>query len=169
MTFPDLEDATAGRLTNRSGAVAPENLLARAKQPGTVLIDIRSRREFHHAHVPGSHSIPAGLLLAGETPEGELVLIGAGSREGQRLIDQLYDQGYQQRLQYLEGGFRDWVIGTNQNTSANQPWRQVLVDAQRLIAGPLLLITATTTQSIGLLAIGFVLLFAPWSLRRSRA
>lgn len=169
MTFPAPEDTSTGAVTNRSGAVAPEALLVQAKQPGTVLIDIRSKREFRHAHVPGSHSVPAGLLLAGEPPEGDLVLICTDSRQSQQLIEQLYDQGYHQQLQYLEGGFRDWVIGTNQNTIQGQTWRNPLVDAQQLVAGPLLLITAATTQSLGLLAVGFILLFAPWSLRRGRA
>jgi len=169
MAFSAPENTSTGELTNRSGAVAPEALLARGKKPGTLLIDIRSRRAFGHSHVPGSHSVPAGLLLSGEPPEGDLVLIGTDSHHSQQLIEQLHEQGYHQQLQYLEGGFHDWVIGSNQNTNQAQTWRTPLVNAQQWIAGPLLLITAATTQSLGLLAVGFILLFAPWSLRRGRA
>lgn len=150
-------------------ALQAHELLSRAKQPRTLLIDVRSRREFNHAHVPGSQSIPAGWLLAGEPPEGDLVLIGRDSLSSQQLIEQLHEQGYNLQLQYLDGGFTAWVAGTNRDPMPLQFWRQALISTQQLIAGPLLLITAAATQSIGLLALGFVLLFSPWTLRRGRA
>lgn len=168
LTHPDLSHETDWAIPV-GAAIRPEELLARAAEAGSLLIDIRARRVFHRAHIPGSHSIPSGVLLASEPPEGDLLLIGTDSLDGQQLIDQLHEKGYNRQIRYLEGGFCAWVAGTNPASTRMPYWKRALIIGQQLIAGPLVLITATGTQSIGLLALGFALLFTPWTLRRIRA
>ncbi|MCP9848490.1 rhodanese-like domain-containing protein [Cyanobium sp. Morenito 9A2] len=73
-----------------------------------LVVDIRPRRTFRSAHIPGSHNIPLANLVSGEPPEGDLVLIAASDQDSGRAIDALHQQGYPRRIEHLGGGFEAW-------------------------------------------------------------
>lgn len=112
--------ATATVTASATAGVAVEDLPRLARTPGVVILDVRPRRSFRRAHVPGSHSIPAGLLLASELPEGELLLVGADSAQTEALIDQLHAQGYSRAIRYLRDGFAAWRAA--HPASAGRSW-----------------------------------------------
>jgi len=91
--------------SDREG-LAPLELVQRLAS--LLVVDVRSRRQFARGHLPNSQSIPAGLLLAGELPEGELVLVDGGNGEADRLRQALQAAGYERRLLHLKGGFAAW-------------------------------------------------------------
>lgn len=159
-------DQAAGTSPSRSNALTAAQLALLSKQPGVIMIDVRPRWIFRQGHIPGSHSIPAGLLLAGEPPAGTLLLIGTDSTHSTTLIEQLHDMGYNQRLSYLEGGYPSWRA--HQTPIAHQSWRQRWAQGQRFVGGPALLLVGGATQSLGLLALGLVVWIGPWALERSR-
>ncbi|WP_235299896.1 rhodanese-like domain-containing protein [Synechococcus sp. GFB01] len=148
-------------------SVSAEDLAQLSVLPGVCLVDVRPRRLYHRSHVPGSHSIPAGLLLAGELPEGDLVLIGDDSAETEAVITRLHELGYSRRIRYLNGGYPAWVA--LHPAGETRPWSLGLADPRQLLGGPALLIAAGLTQSLGLLGLGLVVLLGPWALARSRA
>jgi len=125
-----------------SKSFAPADLPQLLNRPGVLLVDVRPRRLFHRDHVPGSHSIPAGLLLAGELPEGELLLIGGDSSSSEALIEQLHGQGYARRVRYLRGGFPAWRAGQSEAEEARAgeaprpDWPRLLDRGRQLLAGP---------------------------------
>jgi rhodanese-related sulfurtransferase len=164
MAFFDLTDGSA---QPGSGALTAVQLKQLAQQPGTVLVDVRPRWRYRQGHIPGSHSIPAGLLLAGEPPEGDLLLIGTDSKHSATLIEQLHEKGYNRRLLYLEGGYASW--SARQPSLSTEVWKQRWAQGQQLIGGPALLLAGGATQSLGLLALGLVIWLGPWALERSRA
>lgn len=135
--------------------------------PGILLLDIRPRRLYQRGHVPGSQSIPSGLLLAGEVPDGDLVLIGQNTQHSAAVIEELHDQGYTRRISYLVGGFASWQSSTH--TSHQTPFKGLVRDPQQLIGGPALVLAAVVTQSLALLGLGVVVLLGPWAISRSRA
>ncbi len=144
-----------------------EELPVLTQQHHALLIDIRSRRRYRQGHIPGSHSIPAGLLLAGELPDGELLLIGDTSEQSATVIAQLHDQGYHRQIRFLEDGYTAWSVRHRPIASANLSltWQQ----GRQLIGGPALLLVGGFTQSLGLLALGLIVWLGPWALTRSRA
>jgi len=73
-----------------------------------LLLDVRSRRQFARGHLPLSQSIPAGLLVSGEWPEGDLVVVDGGNGEAERVRDALHRAGYPRRILELIGGFAAW-------------------------------------------------------------
>lgn len=73
-----------------------------------LVVDIRPRRSFRSAHIPGSHNIPLAHLVSGEPPEGDLVLIGGSDQDSGRAIEALHQQGYPRRIEHLGGGFDAW-------------------------------------------------------------
>ena len=150
-------------------AVAPTDLPQTTQGQDTLLVDVPPRWHYRRAHIPGSHSIPAGLLLAGEWPGGDLLLIASDTAQATELMETLHDRGYNRRLLYLQGGFTAWAAQTSTHQGSVPVANRVLIGARQLGAGPALLVAAGLTQSLGLLALGLVLLIGPWSLRRSRA
>ncbi|MEB3354206.1 MAG: rhodanese-like domain-containing protein [Cyanobacteriota bacterium] len=147
--------------------MSAESLAQLSALPGVCLVDVRPRRLYHRGHVPGSHSIPAGLLLAGELPEGDLVLIGHDPADVEAVITRLHELGYTRRIRSLHGGYPAW--GALHPDGESWLWSLGLADPRQLLGGPVLLIAAGFTQSLGLLGLGLVVLLGPWILARSRA
>lgn len=128
-----------------------------------LLIDLRSRLRFRRGHIAGSHSIPSGLLLSGELPEGELVLISDAPHEAEALLEALHDAGYHQRLHYLAEGFSGWCMqGLPVHVAeASRPFAL----AHGLLSGLLgtaLLGAAALLTSLPLLGLGTLLLWGAW-------
>ncbi len=73
-----------------------------------LLVDIRRPGRFRRAHIPGSHNIPAGLLVSSDPPEADLILIGQDDRDSQTVAEALHGSGYHRRIQRLEGGISRW-------------------------------------------------------------
>lgn len=83
--------------------------LARApEQHPPLVIDVRRRRRFHRARIAGSHNVPAGLLLSGEHPDRDLILIGEGDDDAQAVAEALLQSGFHRRIQHLAGGVEGW-------------------------------------------------------------
>jgi rhodanese-related sulfurtransferase len=90
--------------------------LAQAGTPGAtqagrsplLVVDVRSRRQFARGHLPLSHPIPAGLLVSGEWPEGDLLLVDDGNGEAERVREALHRAGYPLQILQLAGGFAAW-------------------------------------------------------------
>ena len=61
-----------------SSAISPRELAAlsaarlpeEARGGSALILDLRSRRHQRRGRIPGSHSLPSGLLVSGEAPEG---------------------------------------------------------------------------------------------------
>jgi rhodanese-related sulfurtransferase len=77
-------------------------------ESGMLVLDIRSRRAFNRFHIPGSHNIPLPLLLCGEPPDADLLLVGDSDHTTKAAILRLHDQGYQRLIRYLGGGIQAW-------------------------------------------------------------
>ena len=73
-----------------------------------LVVDVRSRRQFARGHLPLSQGIPAGLLVSGEWPEGDLLLVDDGNGEAERVREALHRAGYRRRILQLAGGFDAW-------------------------------------------------------------
>ncbi|MCX5956626.1 MAG: rhodanese-like domain-containing protein [Cyanobacteria bacterium] len=87
----------------------PELAAAAKVDPSTLLVvDVRSRRQFARGHLPHSHPIPAGLLVSGEWPDGDLLLVDDGTGEAERVREALHNAGYPRRILQLAGGFEAW-------------------------------------------------------------
>ena len=83
----------------------PELAAASQTDPSTLLVvDVRSRRRFARGHLPLSQPIPAGLLVSGEWPDGDLLLVGDGTGEAERVRESLHRAGYPRRILQLAGG-----------------------------------------------------------------
>lgn len=152
---------------NSSNGIDASQLLHLVQQPGVLVVDIRPRWRYRLAHVVGSHSIPAGLLLAGEAPEGDLLLIGDDSQQAEAVIDQLHDQGYLRKVSYLNGGYSTWQAETTIERQIE--WEGLWNQGREQIAGPAFLLLGAVSQSLGILALGLVLWLGPKALARSRA
>lgn len=136
-------------------------------RPGTVLLDVRRAWRYRRWHVPGSHSIPAGLLVAGELPDGDLLLIGSDSMQAHALIEQLHAQGSNRLIRYLEGGFPAWKA-EQQNSPTHQ--RQGIEILGHSLWGWLALqIAADFMESLRLLGLTVLRLLGTWAIARSRA
>ena len=152
---------------NSTNSIEARQLLHLVQQPGVLVVDIRPRWRYRLSHVVGSHSIPAGLLLAGEAPEGDLLLIGNDSQQAEAVIDQLHEQGYLRKVRYLKGGYPTWQAETSIDDQIE--WQALWKQGRQQIAGPALLLLGGVTQSLGILGLGLVLWLGPWALARSRA
>jgi rhodanese-related sulfurtransferase len=87
----------------------PELAAASQSDPSTLLVvDVRSRRQFARGHLPLSQPIPAGLLVSGEWPDGDLLLVDDGTGEAERVREALHRGGYPRRILQLAGGFEAW-------------------------------------------------------------
>jgi len=92
-------------------ALLTPSQVASAQAGGTPLIDVRSRHDFTHAHVPGSISIEENdstlAYVSWVTPfNAELVLITEDARQADRLTTDLLRIGYEQVTGYLP--FEAW-------------------------------------------------------------
>lgn len=150
-----------------STALAASQVAGLVDHPRVLLVDIRPRRQYFREHILGSHSIPSGLLLASEVPDGELVLIGQDSQQAASVAEALHDQGYTRQIFYLEGGYPSCQQKCSQ--IANQTDIAWFRGMQQLIGAPVLLVAGAFTQSLALFGLGFVLLVGPWAIARSRA
>lgn len=137
-----------------TSAVAPEDLPSLVRTGAVLPVDVRSRWQHRHGHIPGSQSIPAGLLLAGEWPDGDLLLIGVDSAQSQELIETMHDLGYNRQLRYLQGGYQAWIAATHRPIRSGDVWDLTRLSGQRLTAGP---------------ALGMVGLVGKWTFKRGRA
>ena len=81
---------------------------SQAEQTPLLVVDVRARRQFARGHLPLSHGIPAGLLVSGEWPEGDLLLVDGGDGEAERVREALHRAGYPRRILQLAGGFGAW-------------------------------------------------------------
>jgi len=91
--------------------LTPAELDALLQAPPTfssLVLDVRSGHRFRQGHVPGSHHIPSGLLVSGEFPDCDLVLIAATDVVSHQLAEQLHGAGFHRQIQYLHGGFDAW-------------------------------------------------------------
>lgn len=92
--------------------LSSQDLLSLQQRPsgshGPLLVDIRRPGPFRRAHIPGSHNIPAGLLMSSEPPEGDLILIGDNDSDSRAAAEALHNSGYHRRIQRLAGGFSHW-------------------------------------------------------------
>lgn len=138
-------------------------LTANADPRSPLLIDLRPQHRFRRGHIPGSHSLPSGLLLSGEPPEGELILISEAPREAAAVIEALHEAGYHQRLRYLAEGFAGWRA-RGLPIQATADWRQPRLASVLLpgLAGTGLLLAAVLLSSLPLLALGLLLLWGAW-------
>lgn len=73
-----------------------------------LLIDVRAASLYRRSHIPGSHHIPSGLLLSGEFPDHDLVLVADSDQRAEQLIDALHGAGFHRRIQHLRGGIEAW-------------------------------------------------------------
>ncbi len=75
---------------------------------GPLLVDIRPRRAYRRSHIPFSHNIPHGLLISGEPPERDLILVADHDGDSAAAIETLHAQGFNRRILHLRGGFPTW-------------------------------------------------------------
>jgi len=115
-----------------------------------LIIDLRSRSHYHHRHIPGSHSIPSGMLISGEPPDGDLILVGETTLHSATTLEQLHAQGYARRIRHLAGGF--------------EAWRQLGLPVAQRQRG---FVPSLIGESFRMAVSG--LLFGPWGRSRSRA
>lgn len=128
-----------------------------------LLIDLRPRRRFRHGHIAGSHCIPSGLLLSGEPPEGELILISETPQEAVAVIEALHEAGYHQRLRYLAEGFHGWrERGLPIEAAAERGPSGVVGVLLPALAGTGLLLAAAVLSSLPLFGLGLLLLWGVW-------
>ena len=143
--------------------------LARKHAVAPLLIDLRSGADYRLGHVPGSVNIPAGRLLSAEWPEGDLFLVGANTAASQAVAEAIHDQGYTRAIPLLAGGFGAWsAAGLPVEAVLPEPFSPWVV-VRQFAGGTVLLALAATTQSLRLLGLGVLLLFAPWIKARARA
>ncbi len=93
--------------------IEPEDLLRLTAQPqdgeAPLLVDIRPRRAYRRRHIPCSHNIPHGLLISGEPPERDLILVGERDGDSAAAIEALHAEGFNRRILHLRGGFPTWL------------------------------------------------------------
>ena len=83
--------------------------LARARDAGAALLDVRRTEEYETAHVPGAVLIPLDQLpqRLGEVPDGELYVICQGGGRSARAVQFLALQG--REATNVAGGTRAWI------------------------------------------------------------
>jgi rhodanese-related sulfurtransferase len=98
--------------TSHRTLIEPEDLLRLTAHPqngdGPLLVDIRPRRAYRRSHIPSSHNIPHGLLISGEPPERDLILVGEHDGDSAAAIETLHAEGFNRRILHLRGGFPTW-------------------------------------------------------------
>ena len=134
-------------------ATAVNQLHASTHAP--LILDLRPQRQFRRGHIPGSSNISRALLLSGEPPQQDLILISERGQVDERVAAVLHDNGFHRRIEHLKGGLVAWTeaglplvaVETEQTTALAQlshrlkePWLLSL----------LLLAVAITLQHGGL-------------------
>lgn len=161
-TLPMTVDAGSGFADALSCAQVQAFAVHAGSRPA-LLIDLRSPRRFHRGHIAGSHCIPSGLLLSGEPPEGELILISDAPQEAVAVIEALHEAGYHQRLRYLAEGFNGWCDRGLPIEAPPDRWpsgvARVLLPG---LAGTGLLLAAAVLSSLPLFGLGLLLLWGVW-------
>lgn len=128
-----------------------------------LLIDLRPQHRFRRGHIAGSHCIPSGLLLSGEPPEGELILISDAPQEAVAVIEALHEAGYHQRLRYLAEGFHGWRERGLPIEAADDRSPSGLAGVLLPgLAGTGLLLAAAVLSSLPLFGLGLLLLWGAW-------
>lgn len=139
------------------------SLASSADPRPALLIDLRSRRRYRQGHIAGSHSIPGGLLLSGEPPEGELILLSEAPCEAVAVIEALHQAGYHQRLRYLAEGLAGWrERGLPIEAPLERPHPVRVSVLLSGLAGTGLLLAAAMLTSLPLLGLGILLLWGAW-------
>lgn len=157
---------SSSAISPRELATLPAARLPEEARGGPALIlDLRSRRHQRRGRIPGSHSLPSGLLVSGEAPEGDLILVADSSAQATFAAEALREAGYHRRLRHLDGGVPAWEAA-GLPLIRPEPVGRALIE---MVCGGLLMAAAAFTQSLGLLALGLVLLFGPWVQARARA
>lgn len=148
-------------------SVGVDVLLRLSNEPNIVIVVVRPRSCFLRAHIPGSHTIPAGLLLAGEPPVGDLLIVGADSRQAVVLIEQLHTEGYNRKIRYLDRGFQAWLDSQQSAPprSSGAGWSRWYQN----VGAPTLVLVAWFTQSLGLLGLAILTLVVPRALSYRKA
>lgn len=130
-----------------------------------LVIDVRSASRYRRSHIPGSHHMPSGLLLSGEFPDHDLVLIADNDQIAESLTDALHGSGFHRRIQHLRGGIEAWSEAgySLQVKSAGLIYQQ---DVRDLV--PILLIAALATlvltlqhASVAVFSLALGLILAP--------
>ncbi len=100
-------------LTNRVAleAVCSEELLAKMRESGVVVLDVRPEEEYRAGHIPGAHSVPLERLEAylEEIPEDQEVVAycrGPYCVFSDEAVKHLEARGY--RATRLAEGFPEW-------------------------------------------------------------
>jgi len=156
-----------------SSAISPRELAAlpaarlpeEARGGPALILDLRSRRHQRQGRIPGSHSLPSGLLVSGEAPDGDLILVADSSAQATSVAEALREAGYHRHLRHLDGGVPAWEAA-GLPLIRPEPAARPLTE---MVCGGLLMTAAAFTQSLGLLALGLVLLCGPWVQARARA
>lgn len=155
-----------------SSAISPRELAAlpaarvpeEARGGPALILDLRSRRHQRRGRIPGSHSLPSGLLVSGEAPDGDLILVAESSAQATSAAEALRQAGYHRHLRHLDGGVPAWEAA-GLPLIRPEPAGRPLTE---MVCGGLLMTAAAFTQSLGLLALGLVLC-GPWVQARARA
>ena len=100
-------------LTNRDALepVCAEELLAKTREGGVVVLDVRPEQEYRAGHIPGAHSVPLERLEAylEEIPEDQEVVAycrGPYCVFSDEAVELMRSRGY--RARRLEEGLPEW-------------------------------------------------------------
>ena len=120
---PSAAARSLGPLELAQRLAGPELAAASGADPTSLLVvDVRSRRQFARGHLPLSHPIPAGLLVSGEWPDGDLLLVDDGNGEAERVREALHRAGYPRRILQLTGDFVAWRAAGFPVEASRPPW-----------------------------------------------
>lgn len=78
-----------------------------------IFIDIRPSEQFKAGAIPQARNIPLDTLDShiGSLPKDKpIIIVDANGREGNRALNQLHKQGFNQ-VSLLEGGLQSWTEG----------------------------------------------------------
>ncbi len=90
--------------------LGPTDLEARLRRGDVAVVDVRTKREYRHGHLPGALSAPLGSVLdhLDEIPrDRDVVLICQTAHRSVVAARTLADHGYD-RLYHLVPGMRGW-------------------------------------------------------------
>lgn len=109
-----------------------EQLINNPHPHKALVVDVRGRRQFHHARIPGTHNIPAARLVSGEHHGQDLILIATEAGEAEAIAESLHQAGFHRRIQHLEGGLIAWEkAGLDLETEADGGGKRPAAWAQR--------------------------------------
>jgi rhodanese-related sulfurtransferase len=139
--------------------IAP-GLVATASQSQAVghaplILDLRPPRQFHRSHIPGSSNSSLALLLSGEPPQQDLILISQRGQVDEAVAAGLHDNGFHRRIEHLEGGLEAWTEAGLPLVVAETEQRATLAELNHRLKEPwllslMLLAVAITLQHGGI-------------------